>query len=315
MEGPLRAVYPLDNTPLFEARPTGRGYVVDSLADPGGMEGLEEGTWALERPTYDDLLSCFLGAGILDYSNIGEFEKRSRVMGNLRSRVVYSPDTNLLYHRFFSNHDCVDPGDVVVADSVRNEIEAALNYKYDRRRLGEMLRGARYEKQLARELINRRMKASRKAAYLALREYRRLRDVCRGVPASGETGPDRERNDLIHVRSLREYGEENPVYPVVLTCDSIMTDLCEGEGLEYFLLRPPTRIPSREVSPGRLVDLIRLASCVMGFIRLGGATIQGEFRGKAGLDELKVTLPGARGDAFGRDLRICRGLMKLGIQV
>ncbi|MGD2200493.1 MAG: hypothetical protein PVJ38_02535 [Candidatus Bathyarchaeota archaeon] len=312
----LKASYPLDNTPLFEASIEGTEYSFLSLAKASSFKssGTTE-TWYKERPNYGDLLGCLIAAGVLGYRNVGELVKRLKILRNLKGRVVYSLDTNLLYYRFLSNTGFLDPGEVALVGSVKNEIEAALNYKYQGWQIREMERDVPFQKHLVRELSNTRMKNSRKAAYLALREYREVRSRCLEVPLVGETGRDKERNDLLMIRSLAEYARENPVYVVVLTSDRLLKDLCEGEGLDYFLLEIPQSIGAPETTPARMADLVALVSGVMGFMKLNNVTIIGEYRGKMGLDELKIEYPGSGAEAFRRDLEVCRRLLKLGVDV
>jgi len=281
--------------PLFEG--------VDPLEDRGGV-------WARERANLNDLQECFLCAGVTEYSNVEEFHAKRRMLDNLKQRVAYVPDTNLLYHGFLSKQGDLTFEDVVLVSSVQDEIEASLNYKYSDVQIAEMKRGALYQKHLVDVLRNRRMKSSRKAAYLALRKYRRLRDRCPQIDSVMETGSDKERNDVVIAKTASEYRKENPVYPVLLTCDALMTDICESEGLEHFLFKFPQSWETYDVDLGRLLELIRLTACTLGFLKVNNVAIIGEYGGKRSLDELRVTFPGARGDEFIRDLMMSRELVK-----
>lgn len=274
------------------------------------MDG-EPGVMAREKPNYGDLLGCFLGAGVMGYLNRREFEKKRRMLGNLKARVIYCPDTNVLYHRFLSNHGRIPMGETALVGTVRNEIEGSLDSVYTPRDVRLMKGEARYHGYLVDGLLDRRMKVSRKAAYLALREYRGLKDEAIWVPAAGETGPDKEGNDLVFLRSIEEYGRGSGSSPVVLTTDRMLSEVCEESDIDHFLFRVPRRLSGRDVTAGRFLSLIRLVSCVYGFVRLNGALIIGEYGGKRERDEVKVSLGGVRAERFRRDLVTSRRLMRL----
>ena len=274
------------------------------------MDG-EPGVMAKEKPGYGDLLGCFLGAGVMGYLNRREFEKKRRMLENLKAGVVYCPDTNVLYHRFLSNHGRIPMDETALVDTVRNEIEASLNSVYTPRDVRLMKGEARYHGYLVDGLLDRRMNNSRKAAYLALREYRGLKDQAIRVPAVGETGPEKAENALVFARSLEEYGRGSGSHLVVLTTDGVLTEVCEESDLDCFLFRVPRRLSGRDVTARRFLGLVRLVSCVYGFLRLNGALIIGEYGGKRERDEVKVFLGGAKAERFGRDLETSRRLLRL----
>lgn len=284
---------------------------MEPLADEGGSEDDGQGVLALEKPDYGDLLECFLGAGVMGYPNQREFEKKRRMLENLKTRVAYFPDTNVLYHRFLSNYAGVTRSETALVETTRKEIEAALNFKYTQPQVRALKGEAKYQGHLVDGLLSRRMKNSRKAAYLALREYRDIGEKAIQVPAVGETGPEKERNDLVFARSIEAYVRGSTVYPVVLTCNGVMTDVCEVCGLDYFLFRVPRRIKGGDVPAGRFLTLLQLASGVYGFVRLNGVLVIGEYGGKRDHDEVKVFLDGERAERFRRDLEISRGLVEL----
>ena len=309
IDPPYTASYPLDGTRLFEGKPVARGYRVEPLADVEGYLEVDPGVLEKEKPDYGDLLGCFLGAGVMGYLNRREFEKKRRMLENLKAGVVYIPDTNVLYHRFLSNHGRIPMDEIALVETVYNEIDASLKSVYTPREVRLMKGEAKFHGYLVDGLLERRMKNSRKAAYLALQEYRGLSDEVIKVPAVGETGPDKEENALVFLKSIVEYGRDWGSYPVVLTTDHIMAEACEEADLDHFLFRVPRRLSGRDVTAGRFLGLIRLVSCVYGFMRLNGALIIGEYGGKRERDELKAFLGGQRAERFRRDLVTSRRLM------
>lgn len=63
----------------------------------------------------------------------------------------------------------------MIAEDVKNEIEAAMNYKYRHQHLMGIMKETKND-HLLKELANRRVKKARKAAYIALKEFEALKD-------------------------------------------------------------------------------------------------------------------------------------------
>ncbi len=269
--------------------------------------------FAEEMPGYGDFVECLMAAGILNYENVAEFENAEKSYASLRKRVLYSPDTNVLYHRFLTNSG-IDPRSVLLVDTVRDEIEAELNFKYSQQQVAEMKRGVRYQPFLLDEFVNRRAKRSRLAC-IALMEYRELRKYAVEIEGIEASTADSEANDLIIVKTLRRFEKERAAMPVLLTADRQMADLCEAEGIEYFYFRIPHVTTADFCSPSSMLRLIYNLATVFGVIRLNSVVVFGEFKGKSRIDELKLRFldEDLRRD-FERHLRICRRLMGLGIE-
>lgn len=67
---------------------------------------------------------------------------------------------------------------------------------------------AKYQNFLLDEFLNRRMKKSRLAAYIAMKEYRELRKLAMEIEGVESSTNDKENNDYIIVKSgvLRKRG-------------------------------------------------------------------------------------------------------------
>jgi len=155
------------------------------------------------------------------------------------------------------------------------------------------------------------MKQSRKAASLALTEYKALSSHALLIEAIEETTADKERNDDTFTRTISGYKRVHGIFPVVLTCDAAMVDFCEIENLEYFLFQLPKTIESGTVTHKCFTRLIGNLAAVFGFIKVGKVTILGEYQGRRDHDELKVIFPNGDYDWFTKHLRISRNLLHL----
>jgi len=309
--------YPLYEGEILVARPEGTGF---SLQVPATRETFRD--WlaayepiAAELPSYADLQECMFAAGIARYTNQAAFDAMLVSYRSLKKAVYFGLDTNLFYHGFASNNPGIDPASYLIVETVRDEISYAVNRKYRSEMIEEMIALAPEWRNHLAELENKRMKRSRKAAYLALKEYRSVRDRATEIPASGPHTHLAEENDRNIVRALRKFEEERYALPVLLTADIYMVDLCMTEGLEYFYFDRPYRLEATTCTATAFRRLLFNLAAVFGFVDCSGFTIFGEYGGKGNdIDELKIRF---RDDevyhACRRELDICRRLAELGI--
>ncbi|MBE8540165.1 PIN domain-containing protein [Geoglobus acetivorans] len=268
-----------------------------------------------EMPSYSDFAECLLASGVISYENAEELKNMLNHYRSLKKRVYFCPDTNVIYHRFFSSSSLFKPEEILLVETAREEIEASLNMKYTPALISELKRLARYQNFLLDEFLNRRMKKSRLAAYIAMKEYRELRKLAIEIEGAERSTDDREANDYVIVRTLRRFERERGAMPVLLTADRQMADICEAEGIEYFHFTIPHAVDADYCSCRSLIGLIYSLASVFGVVRLNSVVVFGEFRGKKGHDELKLRfLDNRLYEDFSRHLRICRRLMRLGIE-
>jgi len=313
----VRVSYPLYEGEILVARPEGAGF---SLELPATRETFRD--WlagyepiAGELPSYADLQECMFASGIARYVNQAAFDSMRRSYGQLKKTVFFGLDTNLFYHGFASNNPGIDYGSYLIVDTVRDEIAYAINRKYPAKMIGEMAAQAPDCREYIAELENKRMKRSRKAAYLALKEYRSIRDRATEIASPGPHTHLTEENDYNIVRALRKFEEERYALPVLLTADIYMADLCMAEGLEYFYFDRPYRLEATTCTAPAFRRLLFSLAAVFGFIGCNGSTLFGEYGGKGNdLDELKVRFQDDETyHAFTRELEICRKLAALDI--
>lgn len=307
----ISVMYPLyKHFDVIKAKPEEGGY---RMKIKQGEVDFEDQRFHEELPSYSDFLQCLLAAGVIHYENLKAFDERLKAYRTLSKPLFLSPDTNILYHRFLTNSN-IDLREVLLVNTVRDEIESSLNFKYSPAQINEIRRDARYQQFLLDELVNRRMKKSRLAC-MALTEYRELRRYAVEIEGLEQSTNDREQNDLIIVKTLRRFEKERAALPVMLTADRQMADLCEAEGIEHFLFNFPHAVDADFCTARAMLRLIYSLAMAFGIIRLNSVVIFGEFKGKKGIGELKLRfLDEELWKEFERHLRICRRLMSLGVR-
>lgn len=314
MEDEVSVMYPFyPHFQLFTAIPEEESYKLKVLIGEYDFDKQIEklGEYGKEMPNYNDFLGCMLSSGVMTYRNLDEFRERMKAYDRIKKRVYYCPDTNIIYHRFISTSSIQD---VVLIDTVKQEIESSLNFKYTPAQITELKKLVRYQSFLLDEWVNRRMKKSRKA-YIAMREYREIRGRATEVEGIEKSTNDSEQNDRIIVGTVKRFEKERNSLPVLLTADISMVDICEIESIEYFLFEFPHVIEADYCSSDNMLELVYSLAVVFGLIRLDSVVILGEFKGKSRMDELKLRfLDEKKSEEFERDLRICRKLTALRIE-
>jgi hypothetical protein len=309
--------YPLTNLPVANARSSGDNYVVE-IAGRREFDRVPHDLGILnnEMPAYNDVMECFVSSGTLGFSNMEEVKKQLGNYGGLKRRACYCPDTNILYRRFISNSGLVKADEAVIVSTVRDEIESQMNFKYTPEQITIMKTAMPYSRQLIDEMVNKRMKKSRKAAYFAARELRYLREGgALEVEAAGEGSKDKEMNDALIARTLKRLERDRGRMPVMLTADNSMTDLCRTENIEYILFKMPFEAQLVDAPSGKLVLLISSLAGMLGVVKINSVLAFSEYKGKQDMGEMKlVFLDQKIGEKFQREVGICRRLMGLGIQ-
>jgi hypothetical protein len=319
MGGHVKVNYPLYPFRLFDARYEDDGYrlKLDCRDSDFDKELRQYRELSYELPTYSDLRQSMISAGVLRYQNLKEFAKKLKAYHNMSKDVKFSLDTNMLYYKFVSNFKLIKPNELVMVKVVGEEIEDKLNHKYKHNQIKSLRRAARYQGQLFDELWNRKNKASRKAAYVASREYQYL---MAGIADELDTvKPPRNSdwsNDRLIAETLIDLEHTSHVLPVLLTADDALVDICKTEGLEYFKFDIPYRIDIEHCNPSGFSELVFILAVTFGFVKLNSVVVFGEFKGKTSNrpDELKLMfLDENLHHRFIKDLKICRKLVKLTI--
>jgi len=268
-----------------------------------------------EMPTYNDILECMLSSNIIKYKNEAKFTEKMKHFRSMKKKTYFCPDTNIIYHRFISNYSNFKQNEIVLIDTVKEEIEACLNFKYNSYQISGLKTLIKYQNDLLDELINKRMKRSRLAAYIALQEYKKVKELAFKIEGIEKPTKDKEENDKIIVKSIKRFEKEKDALPILLTADIAMTDVCEIEDLEYFLFEIPIEANAEFCTSEQFLQLVYNLATVFGVIKLNSTLIFGEFKGKTKYETLKLKFLDEKVlKEIEKDLRICRKLMKLGIE-
>ncbi|MDI9644265.1 MAG: hypothetical protein QFX35_03475 [Candidatus Verstraetearchaeota archaeon] len=304
--------YPVTHLPLFDCRWGGKDYRIKSRFDRGSFTIADEDAY-LEGPSYSDVIECLMSSGVLGFTNVEEFRKRLEAYRNHR-KVFFALDTNMIYRRFVSNTGLIDPNECLIVSTVRDEVTSVHNFKYSQDWVQQMKRAAPFERGLLEELVNRRMKKSRKASRFANRELLALAGAT-NVDADERFTGEEGQGDRIIARTVSRFVRERGVQTVMLTADCSMVDICEAEGVEYFLFEMPKEVPPElGCNDSRLIRLVSDLASVLALVKLNSVILYGEFRAKRDKDDLKaVFLDRLLGDEFKVDLETCRRLLSLGM--
>jgi hypothetical protein len=223
----------------------------------------------------------------------------------------------LLYHGFVTNYSLIKPSDIILVDLVYEEIRYQLNYKYNHKHINSIKKHARHQKDLVDELRNKRQKRSRKAAYLALREYKyMIKGIADKIPAVRAATRREGDHDRIIAKTLAEFGRSHNVHLVLLTADDAMVDLCDAEGIDYFKFDMPHKIHDVMCSYTQMNELLFNLAVVFGFIKIDSIIAFGEFKEKTSNrpNELKLRfLNDELYIKYQKDQNICRDLLALNI--
>ena len=305
--------YPLSNDQIFSAEANGSYYDLETQLESDQTLSDSE-LWDAEKPTFSDYRQCFLASNLITYTNINEFIEDHRVYSNLKQKVVYAPDTNLFYYQFLST-GILKPNEILQVETVQKEIMQILNKKFNSNQISELKKVVRYQKHLLDMFINGRRKKSRIVYNLALQEYQQYANQVYATVQTRDLVADQEENDKIFVEAVRQYRNSSSTYPVVLTCDRILTDLCNVLQVPVFFLDPPKEVNPEVCTPEQLCHLLCNLAGVLGVVQVNNLLLFGEFRGKRNVNEYTVRfLRGETSVELERDLEICRELMKLKIE-
>jgi len=317
-DGQIEATYPFTNTPIFKARVEGESYRLTIACDKACLDRIARppGPLADEMPSFSDVVECLTSSGMIGFANQGEAIARINQLRGLRRKAFFCLDTNLLYRRFISNWRAVDPRDTILVDTVQNEVESQLNYKYTPDQVFVLKSAAPFDRALMDEFVNKRMKTSRKAAYFAMSELKHIRNGgALMANAPGQSGPDKEANDLLIARALRHAEAERGIYPVMLTADSMMTTICDAESIECVYLKMPFEAGTLAGTPRQMRSLIFSLAVAFGAVRVNSAVIFSEYRGKDALENARLHfLNTGTMNEFVKGVGICRSLLSLGIE-
>jgi hypothetical protein len=318
----LTVEYPLYDFELFIAKPQGAYYEFDTRGKKKEFD-LSISSYPDcndELPGYQDYVDCMLSSGVINYDNQDKFDRLFEQIRNWpkTKRACFCPDTNIFYHRFFSNFRKINANEVVLIETTEQEIKAAHSHKYDQKTINTLRNLNISRKKLFDEIINGRTKKARRAAYLAQEEYRKIKfnplQILSGV---GESKPDNEYNDSIIVKTASQAKQDRYEFLYLLTADAGVAHRCQDSQLSYFLFDVPLDSSSVRCSNHAFCEFVYDLARVFGFIKLNSVVLFGEFCNKhlAEPDQIMVEIPNEKlFTEVEKHQKICRGLSALGIK-
>jgi len=270
-----------------------------------------------EVPNFNDFRSTMMSSGILKIANLEQVKKAVKRYKKSKSGVRFALDTNMLYHNFVRNHPFIDAEDVVLVDTVKEEIKKMLNKKYSRNQMKALKDYAPKFKGLLDEMWNRRVKRSRKAK-LAYRDWDHLiENDAKVIEAVRKSSSKEGESDQIIVESLKEYDDNISQFVVLLTADDALIDLCKMENMEYIKCDMEHELNSTNCDYKQLRNLLYDMANVFGFIKFGPVIIYGVYKGYTSNnpDMLKVkTQNNKLYEKLEKELRTCQKLKELEIE-
>ncbi|MEN3017402.1 MAG: PIN domain-containing protein, partial [Candidatus Methanosuratincola petrocarbonis] len=305
--GDFELTYPITHIPLFRCSSIKGKYMLSASLTPESFGTKDEDPY-LEGPSYADILECMMSSGIIGFSNMEEFKAKLKAYRSYRN-VLFALDTNMIYRRFVSNTGLLDPKECIIVSTVRDEITSVHNYKYTQEQVIQMKKTAPFERWLLDELVNRRMKKSRKALRFANKELKWLSTAIPLEAAERFSGREGE-GDRIIARTVSKFARERNAQVILLTADSSMTDICDAEGIEHFLFEMPKEIPGESTCTApQLRRLVADLAGVLALVKMNSVIIYGEFRGKRDTEDLKALFLDSKiADGFKKDVEVCREL-------
>ncbi len=310
--------YPLYDFEMIKVCSHTKGYRLEIKNDDRFDEFTSKfNEYRKEVPGYNGLRSAMLSSGVLEIANIGQVREEVERYNKSKSGVRFALDTNLLYDNFVRNHEVIDAQDVILVDTVKEEIKNKANKKYGKNDIRSLKILSPRNEDLFDELWNKRIKKSRTAS-LAMMDWVYLVDNDARVietdidPSSEEGGADR-----IIVERLKDQDDNISQFLVVMTADDAMIDLCKIENMEYIKCDLEHQVSSTICDFKSFRNLLFDMARIFGFIKFGPVIIFGEYRGYTSNQPnlLKVKTQNRRlFKELERDLDICRKLDELDIE-
>jgi len=312
LDGNINISYPIYGLDLIRAHVDKKGY---TLKYPNKQELWDAsddfGSLKKEVPNFNDLRSCLLSSGVMSFKNLEEIKEEIKTYRNIKKSVKFSLDTNMLYFNFTLSHGLLDPSEIVLVKTVRDELMKVMNKKYRHEEILELNKKGNFDGRLLKELKNKRKKKSRNAK-IALKEFKHLKGDAKVIEEKGDDPPDKRIVD-----SLAEYEKKFDTTIVLLTADDACVDLCEAENIAYIKCDIPNEIDEERCSFETFNKLVLNMASMLGLIKVGPFLVYGEYKGYSSNQPDLLKLKDSykkRHDLLKKELKICKELREIGIK-
>ena len=300
------------------------------------LNGINDKFLIHDVPVYLDILNCFVSSKIVPFVNIDEvYAQLKRIHDDMqnphrRPKPMYiALDTNVAYLRFFSRYlgdtvsglSPVKATDFryVVSSLVQQEVDARIQDKYHPHVIEEMKQSFRHEWLLS-EFHNASARSTRKAKSAENELTYLMQDLKALRAIGGEFSEDKEKRDIMIVKSYREFSREDDYDLMLITADQDMAYHARNAEIPSEILILPHEVPYRieRLTQWHMVDLLYDLAITLGAITLGsGVIILGEWKGKVESDwdseNLKLLINKSSGiyEEMERDMNIIRGIERI----
>jgi len=312
LDGNINISYPLYKLDIIRTHVDKKGY---TLKFPNKQELWDVfddfGSLKKEVLNPNDLKSCLLSSGVISFKNLEDIKEEIKTYRNIKKSVKFSLDTNMLYFNFTLSHGLLDPSEIVLVKTVRDEVIKVMNKKYRHDEILELNKRGDFDGRILKELKNKRKKKSRNAK-IALKEFTHLRGDAKVIKENGSGSPDKRIVD-----TLAEYEKDFNTTVVLLTADDACIDLCEAEDVAYIKCDIPHKIDQTRCSFETFNRLVLNMASMLGIIKVGPVLVYGEYKGYSSNepDLLKVKDSyKKRHKQLKKELKICKELREIGIK-
>lgn len=312
LDGNINISYPLYKLDIIRTHVDKKGYTLKFPNKQELWDAFEDfGKLKKEVMNLNDLNSCLLSSGVISFKNLDDIKEEIKTYRNIKKSVKFSLDTNMLYFNFTLSHGLLDPSEIVLVKTVRDEIIKVMNKKYRHDEILELNKRGDFDGRTLNELKNKRKKKSRKAK-IALKEFTHLRGNAKVIKENGSGSPNKRIVD-----TLAEYEKDFNTTVVLLTADESITDLCEAEDVAYIKCDLPYKIDQARCSFETFNRLVLNMASMLGIIKVGPVLVYGEYKGyssnEADLLKVKDSYK-KRNEQLKKELKICKELREIGIK-
>ena len=236
-----------------------------------------------EMPSFNDVLDVLLYSGIITYDNIFSLDSLIEDVSKWpdNRKGVFLPDTNVFYHMFLRNYQRIGDDQIVLVETVGEEINAARSHQLSNTTYRKILNCISRQKEWFTPLQNTLSKKSRRAQYLAYSEYQYYKQhalhTYSGIRKSTKSN---DENDQIIVDTAKQIKQNRYSDLYLLTADRGVKDRCDEADVNCILLKIPRTLVTTKCSFNQFNDFISALSRVFGIIKLNSTIIYGDFTGK-----------------------------------
>jgi hypothetical protein len=274
-----------------------------------------------EMPSFNDVLDILLYSGIITYDNIFRLDSLIEDVSKWpdNRKGVFCPDTNVFYHLFLRNYQRITDDQIVLIETVGEEINAARSHQLSDPTHGQIMNSITRQKEWFTPLQNTLTKKSRRAQYLAYAEYQYYKQhalhTYSGVRKSTHSN---DENDQIIVDTAKQIKQNRYPDLYLMTADKGVKDRCDEADVNCILLKIPRTLITTKSTFSQFNDFISALSRVFCLIKINSTIIYGDFskKNQNNYDKHRIDFQHKPVyDECKKHLHVCRKINEIGIPV